>query len=88
MLLAAETARERHGETLGEVDATISVLALPPGVPRPSDLISGGTMQSLAEVVGDSDAAAIRDPACLIDDPSRAARGPRAEPDHRCPASR
>ena len=72
ILLAAEAARERWQADLTEVDVAIATLALPPGLPRPSDLLSGGTMQSLAEVVGDEDAAAIRDPACLIDDPARA----------------
>ena len=72
VLLAAETADDRWGADLTEVDVTVAVLGLPPGVPRPSDMLSGGTMQSLAEAVGDEDAAAIRDPACLIDDPARA----------------
>ncbi len=91
LLLAAETADDRWGADLTEVDVTVSVLGLPPGVPRPSDMLSGGTMQSLAEAVGDEDAATIRDPACLIGDPARArqvrsvspiAVGPRRGPDH------
>jgi short subunit dehydrogenase-like uncharacterized protein len=73
VLLAAEVARERHDADLAEVDVAITVLALPPGPPRPSDMVSGGTMQSLAEAVGDEDAAVLSDPACLIDDPTRAA---------------
>ena len=47
VLLAAETARERWGEGLAEADLEVSVSG-PPGLPRPSDMISGGTMQSLA----------------------------------------
>jgi short subunit dehydrogenase-like uncharacterized protein len=70
--LAERTARERWGEDLAEVDVTVSVLGLPPGIPRPSDMLSGGTLQSLAEAVGDPDARVIRDPACLIGDEDRA----------------
>ena len=70
--LAAEAARERWGEDLAEVDVTVSVRGTPPGLPRPTDMLSGGTMQSLAEVVGDPDAGVIRDPACLVPDPARA----------------
>ena len=72
ILLAAEAARARWGEALAEVDSRVSVTPLP-GLPRPSDMLSGGTMQSMAEVVGDEDAAAIADPACLVADPAAAA---------------
>ena len=91
VLLAAEAAQERWQEDLADVDATIATQAMPPGMPRPSDLLSGGTMQSLAEAVGDPDAPAIRDPGCLIDDESVANRvrelspiavAPRRGPDH------
>jgi short subunit dehydrogenase-like uncharacterized protein len=46
-------------------------------VPRPSDLISGGTYQSMAEAVGCDDPSALTDPAALISDP-RAATAVRA----------
>jgi len=44
----------------------------PPGLPRPSDGISGGTGQSMAEVTGDPDAAVAADSAALVGDPARA----------------
>ena len=44
----------------------------PPGLPRPSDMISGGTFQSMAEMVGHRDPEAIADPAALIADPALA----------------
>ena len=78
--LLAEAARERWGEQLAEVDATITTTRMPSGVPRPSDIVSGGTMQSLAEAVGDEDAACMTDPACLIDDDPRAAAIRRLSP--------
>jgi short subunit dehydrogenase-like uncharacterized protein len=65
VLLAAEAAGERFGEPLAGADVTVSVLALP-GFPRPSDVISGGTFQSLAAAGGDDDAAVILDPAALL----------------------
>ena len=52
ILLAAETARERWDETLAQVESVVTVKPLP-GMPRPSDMLSGGTMQSMAEVVRD-----------------------------------
>ncbi len=66
--LAAEAASERHGEQLAEVDLEIAITATPPGIPRPTDLLSGGTIQSMAEVTGDPDAARLADPALLIED--------------------
>ena len=70
--LAAETARERWQEELAEVDVAVSVKG-PPGMPRPSDWISGGTFQSMAEVVGSERAARAADPGALIEDPGDAA---------------
>jgi short subunit dehydrogenase-like uncharacterized protein len=70
--LAAEAARERWQEELAEVDVAVSIKA-PPGMPRPSDWISGGTFQSMAEVVGSERAALAADPGALIEDPDRAA---------------
>ena len=73
VLLAAETARERWSEALASADLQVSTTP-PPGMPRPSDMISGGTLQSLAEATGDANAERVTDPAALIDDASRAAR--------------
>ncbi|MGI8633435.1 MAG: saccharopine dehydrogenase family protein [Solirubrobacterales bacterium] len=71
--LVARAAREELGEELAEV--TIRVTSeLPPGLPRPSDLISGGTFQSLRLAVASDDAGAIADPAILVQDPARAKR--------------
>jgi short subunit dehydrogenase-like uncharacterized protein len=70
--LAAETARDRWGEELAEVDVSVAIKA-PPGMPRPSDWISGGTFQSMAEVVGSDRAPSAADPAALIEDPAQAA---------------
>lgn len=67
--LAREAAAERFAESLAEVDLEVAVTAMPPGMPRASDLISGGTIQSMAEVTGDPDAARLADPSLLIDDP-------------------
>lgn len=64
--LAADWARAR-GEALAEADVEI-VPELWPMPPRPSDFVSGGTMQSLAAAAGDEDAAVIADPACLVED--------------------
>src|SRR5205823_11079734 len=52
VLLAAETARERWGEALLEADLEVTVSGGPGGMPRPSDLLSGGTLQSVAAAVG------------------------------------
>jgi short subunit dehydrogenase-like uncharacterized protein len=77
--LAAETARERWGEGLGEADLEVSVEG-PPGMPRPSDMISGGTFQSLAAAAGAEDASAVTDPAALITDPTVAGEVRRRSP--------
>ena len=79
VLLAAETARERWGEGLAEADLEVSVDG-PPGLPRPSDMISGGTLQSLAAAAGGEDAAAVTDPAALITDPALAEEVRRRSP--------
>jgi short subunit dehydrogenase-like uncharacterized protein len=70
--LAAETARERWGEGLAEADLEVTVTG-PPGLPRPSDLLSGGTLQSLAAAAGEENASEIADAAALITDPALAA---------------
>jgi short subunit dehydrogenase-like uncharacterized protein len=77
--LAAETAQERWGEGLAEADLEVSVQG-PPGLPRPSDMISGGTFQSLAAAAGGEDASAVTDPAALITDPVVAGEVRRRSP--------
>jgi len=77
--LAAEAARDRWGEDLTEADLEVSVKA-PPGLPRPSDMISGGTAQSLAAAASSEDASAVTDPAALITDPATAEEVRRRSP--------
>ncbi len=77
--LASETARERWGEALAGADVELSI-ASPPGLPRPSDGISGGTIHSLLAVAAEPDSALIRDPAALITDAPAAAEVRRASP--------
>jgi short subunit dehydrogenase-like uncharacterized protein len=79
VLLAAETARERWEESLAEVDVEVA-MQQPAGRLRPADVISGGTMQGMAEVLGGEGAAAIADPAVLIADPEAAAEVRRRSP--------
>jgi short subunit dehydrogenase-like uncharacterized protein len=71
VLLAAETARERWGEELAGADVDV-VANQPSGRLGFADLISGGTLQSMAEAVGGEDAAAVVDAAALIPDPATA----------------
>jgi short subunit dehydrogenase-like uncharacterized protein len=77
--LAEERARERWDEALAAVDIEVAFMP-PPGMPRPSDGISGGTFQSLTAVARSDDAAAITDPALLITDPAVAAAVRRVSP--------
>jgi short subunit dehydrogenase-like uncharacterized protein len=86
VLLAAEAARERYGEGLADVDLQVS-LRPPPGLPRLSDAISGGTLQSLAAVVGGKDPSVAVDPAALITDPVAAAEVRRVSPISLAPRS-
>jgi short subunit dehydrogenase-like uncharacterized protein len=79
VLLAAETARGRWGEGLATVDLEVSITG-PPGLPRPSDMISGGTLQSLAAAAGGEGASSVTDPAALITDPSIAETVRRRSP--------
>lgn len=67
--LAAETASERFGEGLAQADLEV-ISAPPPGIPHASDIVSGGTLQSMAEAAASPNAKAMTDPAALIDDPS------------------
>jgi short subunit dehydrogenase-like uncharacterized protein len=77
--LAAQSARERWGEELAGVDLELAITP-PPGLPRPSDAISGGTFQSIAALMGIEDAAAVTDPAALITDAAVAAAVRRVSP--------
>lgn len=78
--VAAEEARRRWDESLADVELEVS-WTLPPGVPRPSDAISGGTFQSLAAVAGsDADASSLADPAALVTDPAAATGVRRRSP--------
>jgi short subunit dehydrogenase-like uncharacterized protein len=77
--LAAEAARERWGEELAEADLEVTMQG-PPGIPRASDMVSGGTFQSLAATAGADDAGAVTDPAALITDPARAGEVRRRSP--------
>ena len=79
VLLAAESARGRFGEDLAEADLEVT-LDGPPGIPRPSDMVSGGTLQSLAAAAADEDASSVTDPAALIADPERAGEVRRRSP--------
>jgi short subunit dehydrogenase-like uncharacterized protein len=79
VLLAAETARERWDESLAEADLEVTVTG-PPGLPRPSDMISGGTLQSLAAIASDDDPSSTTDPAALVTDPAAAAGIRRRSP--------
>jgi len=79
VLLAAETARERWDEDLSEADLDITTQQ-PTGRLGLADLISGGTLQSLAEAVAGEGAAAVDDPAALIPDPELAAAVRRRSP--------
>lgn len=79
VLLAAETVRKRWGEGLASVDLEVS-MRTPPGLPRLSDTISGGTLQSLVAVMGGEDPSVATDPAALITDPVAAAEVRRVSP--------
>jgi short subunit dehydrogenase-like uncharacterized protein len=79
VLLASETAHERWGEGLVTADLEVSVQG-PPGLPRLSDTISGGTLQSLVAVVSGEDTAAVLDPAALVADPTAAVDVRRRSP--------
>lgn len=79
VLLAAETARERWGEDLAEADVDVASQQ-PAGRIGLADLISGGTLQSMAEALGGEGATEIADPAALIVDPELAAAIRRRSP--------
>lgn len=79
VLLAVEAAYERFGDPLTEADLAVSIDAQP-GMPRPSDAISGGTFQSLAAAAGAEDASVITDPGALIYDTAAADAVRRVSP--------
>lgn len=79
VMLAAEAARERFDEGLSAVELEVSITP-PPGLPRPSDGMSGGTFQSLSAVAGAEDASLTIDPAALITDAAQAAEVRRVSP--------
>jgi short subunit dehydrogenase-like uncharacterized protein len=71
--LASATARERWSEELATADLDVEMFT-PDGAVKPSEAISGGTLQSIAEIVGHERAAEISDPAALIEDEDLAQR--------------
>lgn len=77
--LADEAARERHGDGLAWVDLAVTAKP-PPGRPRATDLISGGTAQSVVEITGHPNAAAATDPAALLPGGSQADEVRRVSP--------
>jgi short subunit dehydrogenase-like uncharacterized protein len=79
VMLAREAARERWGEELASVDLDVTIHS-PPGLPRPSDGISGGTLQSMFAVTGSENVGLITDPAALITDALPAAAVRRVSP--------
>jgi short subunit dehydrogenase-like uncharacterized protein len=79
VLLATETARERWREDAATVDVDVE-MPPPPGQRKLADMVSGGTLQSAAEMIDDEDAAIATDPAALIDDPGAAERLRNASP--------
>jgi short subunit dehydrogenase-like uncharacterized protein len=80
VLLAAEEAEERGEDGLAEVEVVVSTTRMPSGLPRPSDLLSGGTMQSSAETVADERASDLGDPGALVSSLSDADAVRRASP--------
>jgi short subunit dehydrogenase-like uncharacterized protein len=71
--LAADTARERWSEDLAYADLDVEMIS-PSGSVKPSEVVSGGTLQSMAEIVGHERADLISDPGALITDPDWAQR--------------
>ena len=79
VLLAAETARDRWGEGLATVDVDVD-MSSPAGRRQPSDIVSGGTLQSGAEALADEQAALSADSAALIPDADAAERVRQVSP--------
>jgi short subunit dehydrogenase-like uncharacterized protein len=72
VLLAAETARERWDEGLAVVDVDADI-PLPSGRLSTADLLSGGTLQSMAVMLEEQDGAALVDPGVLLGEAEAAA---------------
>jgi short subunit dehydrogenase-like uncharacterized protein len=79
VMLAAETARGRWDEDLATADLDIATQQ-PAGRLGLADLVSGGTLQSLAEAAGGEGASELSDPAALIADSDLAAAVRRVSP--------
>ena len=79
VLLAAEAARERWSEDLAQADVVVSARQ-PPGRVGMADIISGGTMQSMAEALDCDNAAAVTDSGALVEDPGFAEDVRRTSP--------
>jgi short subunit dehydrogenase-like uncharacterized protein len=79
VLLAAETARQRWEEELAEADVQVTTRQ-PRGRVEFSDILSGGSLQSMAEMTGAESAELIADPAALIEDAALAAAVRRSSP--------
>ena len=78
--LAAAIARERWSEELAWADLDAHLPTPGGGMVKLSDAISGGTLQSLAEIVGDEDAALAGDSAALVTDPQLAEKVRKVSP--------
>ncbi len=72
VMLASDTARERLDEELDDVQLEVAIEP-PPGRPRLSDGISGGTAQTMLVALADDEPDVVIDPAALIGDPRVAA---------------
>ena len=68
----AELAATEPGDALRSVDLEVEMTS-PPGRPHASDMVSGGTFQSMAILTGEENAALALDPAVLIPDEAAAA---------------
>ena len=79
VLLAAETARERWEENLAEADVQVTITQ-PQGRIGLSDMVSGGSLQSMAEMTDAEGAELIAEPAALIEDAALAADVRRHSP--------
>jgi short subunit dehydrogenase-like uncharacterized protein len=79
VLLAAETARQRWQEELAEADVLVTTRQ-PRGRLGLSDFVSGGSLQSLAEMTAAEGAELIPDPAALVEDAALAAAVRQASP--------
>jgi short subunit dehydrogenase-like uncharacterized protein len=77
--LAAEAAHERWDQHLDSVEL-VARMKPPPGLPRPSDGISGGTFASMIAALEDQAPEVVLDPAALIEDPQRAEEVRRRSP--------